>query len=331
MTEKEKSYLPFILITGVIFTFIIIMAIAVSQSFGDMAMNDAINSTGIQENQSFESLNATQQLSYYAGASLTKIPPGSEVSLAISFILAIIIGYVLIKFTARLFKGLFLRLFYFTSIWALIVIFQIAIGYLIFGQGIFVYYFLVATLCVASGLMLIWLFHPEWWIIDTIAIIIAITAAAFLGSSFGPLVIIIGLIALSIYDYVAVIKTDFMMKFAKGVMSAQLPAALLIPYDKKNSVLGDGLKLEPVKDRFERGFMVLGTGDLVFPTLLAVSCSLYMSMLAGYVVGFFIIVSYFVMTWVMTYSKYSEKITALPGLPFLCTGAIIGYIVMLIV
>lgn len=329
--SNDKSYLPFILITGLIFAFVIIMAIIVSLAFGDMALSDAMMATGIQENQSLESLNTTQQASYFIGTSMMKMPPGSEINFAIAFVIAVIVGYILVKYTARLFKGLFLKLLYIISMWSLIVIFQAAILYLIIGKEIFTTPYLGGIFFISSFLICTWFFYPEWWVIDIVAIIIAITGAAFLGSSFDPTIIIIGLILLSIYDYVAVIKTNFMKNFAKGVMSAQLPAALIIPYNKNVSFLKDGINFEPVEERFERGFMILGTGDLLFPTLLAVSSGLYISIPAGLVVGMFIVISYFAMAWLMSYSKYANKIDALPGLPFLCTGAIIGYIIALII
>lgn len=331
MSESEKSYLPFIVITGIIFAFIIVMSIIVSQSFGTMALSDAAAITGIQENQTFETMNTTQQASYFMASSLVKLPPGSEISLAVSIILAIVIGFLLIRYAARLFKGLLLRIIYFISIWSLIIMFQTAIGYLVIGSKVFSPFYIILVFLLSTALMLVWLIYPEWWIVDTIAIIIAITGSAFLGSSFPPIVIIVLLAALSVYDYIAVVKTNFMMKLAKGVMSAQLPAALIIPYDKNASLLKDGVNFEPVSDRFERRFMVLGTGDLLFPTLLAVSSSIYVSIISGLIIGLFIIISYFIMVWFMVYSKYADKIQALPGLPFLCSGAIIGYALTLII
>jgi presenilin-like A22 family membrane protease len=328
--SEQKSYLPFILITGAIFAFVVIMAIIVSFSFGNMALEDAMTTTGIQENQSVESWNTTQQASYFVGSSMMKMPPGSEFGFAISFVLAVIIGYILVKYTARLFKGLFLKLLYVISMWSLVVMFQAAILYLIIGKELFTTPYLGIIFFLASFLVCLWFIYPEWWVINIIAVIIAITGSAFLGSSFDPTIIVIGLILLSIYDYIAVIKTNFMKNFAKGVMSAQLPAALIIPYNKSSSFRKDGINFEPVEERFDRGFMILGTGDLLFPTLLAVSAGLYISITAGLIVGAFIVASYFAMAWLMSYSKYASKIDALPGLPFLCTGAIIGYIITLI-
>jgi presenilin-like A22 family membrane protease len=330
MTDK-RSYVPYIAISTIIFCFVIIMAIITSNAFGDMALSESNSMYGITRNQSFESMNTTQQVSYYAASSLSKLPPGSEIQLLMTFIIAITLGFIIIKYGRKLFKGLFIRIIYCLSIWTLVFLFFVSVGYVIYGSTIFESIWLSIIFVMASIIMLLWLLHPEWWIVDALAIMIAITSAAFLGSSLTPIIIVIGLIAFSIYDYIAVIKTNFMLKFAEGVMSVQLPAALIIPYSKNVSLIKDGINFKPVEEKFERGFMVLGTGDLLFPTILAVSVNIFESTIDAYIIGVFIIISYLAMSWLMSYSKYAKNIHALPGLPFLCTGAIIGYIITLII
>jgi presenilin-like A22 family membrane protease len=330
MTDK-KSYVPYIAISTIVFCFVIIMAIITSNAFGNIALSESNSMYGISDNQSWESMNTSQQASYYAASSLGKLPPGSEMQLLATFIIAITMGYLIIKYGRKLFKGLFIRIIYCLSIWTLVSMFFISLGYVFFGVTIFEYLWLSAIFIISSIIMLAWLLHPEWWIVDALAIIIAITSAAFLGSSIIPIVVVIGLIAFSIYDYIAVIKTNFMLKFAEGVMSVQLPAALIIPYNSKVSLIKDGINFNPVEEKFERGFMVLGTGDLLFPTILAVSVNIFESMTNAIIIGIFIIISYLIMSWLMSYSKYAKNIHALPGLPFLCTGAIIGYIITIII
>jgi presenilin-like A22 family membrane protease len=307
------------------------MAIITSNAFGNMALSDSNSLNGISETQSWESMNTSQQASYFAASSLLKLPEGSELQLAISFIIAIIIGYILIKYAKKLFKGLLVRIIYCISIWTLVIMFFVSIGYVSIGPLIFGAWWLTIIFTLSSIIMIVWLIYPEWWIVNLLAIIIAITCAAFMGSSITPIIIVIGLIALSIYDYIAVMRSNFMINFAQGVMSAQLPAALLIPYNSKVSLIKDGIDFSPNKTRSERGFMVLGTGDLIFPTVLAVSVNTFISTIDACIVGIFIIISYLSMSWYMSYSPYSKNIHALPGLPFLCTGAIIGYIITLII
>jgi len=330
MTD-ERSYIPYIMASTIVFCFVIIMAIITSNAFGNMALYESNSMYGITENQSFESMNTSQQVSFYAASSLSKLPPGSELQLLITFVIAIFLGFIIIKYGRKLFRGLFIRVLYCLSIWTLVFMFFISLGYVLYGSTIFEYSWLSIIFILSSILMILWLLHPEWWIVDILAIIIAITSAAFLGSSIIPIFVVIGLIAFSIYDYIAVIKTNFMLKFAEGVMSVQLPAALIIPYNNKVSLIKDGINFNPVEEKFERGFMVLGTGDLLFPTILAVSINTFESSIDAYIIGIFIIISYLVMSWFMSYSKYAKNIHALPGLPFLCTGAIIGYIITLII
>lgn len=324
--SKPANYMFHIAISTLIFIFVIAMALFTSQAFGTTAMLDAIKVNGIDNNQSWETLNNEQQMSVIAASSLMKVPPNSEREMVVGMILGLAFGCIALFIVAKYFNKIIVRALFVMSLWSLIAMFFSALGYVIIGSAMFNLLYIAIMFGIATILVLTWLVYPEWYIVTTIAIIIAIAGAAFFGSSFQPLSVIILLIALSIYDYVAVIRTKFMLKFAKKVMSVQLPAAITLPYDMKSSLINDGIDFGEVSERKERGFMILGTGDLIFPTVLAVSTAVYSSMTNGIIVGAFIIVSYIIMMYTMYYSKYAPKIQALPGLPFLCTGAIIGYI-----
>jgi presenilin-like A22 family membrane protease len=319
-----------IAISTLIFIFVIAMALFTSQAFGTAAMSDVIKLNGV-DNQSSDNLSNDQQLSIIAASSLQKLPPDSEKEMIVGMVLGLAFGCIALFIVAKYFNGIIVRALFVLSIWSLIVMFFSALGYSIFGLTIFNPMYIIILFCISTILVLAWMIYPEWYIVTSIAIIIAIAGAAFFGSSFQPLSIVVLLLALSIYDYVAVLRTKFMVKFAKKVMSVQLPAAITLPYDRKSSLIHDGIDFGEVSERRERGFMILGTGDLIFPTVLAVSVASYSSMTNGIFVGACIIVSYITMMYTMYYSKYAPEIQALPGLPFLCTGAIIGYIITIAV
>jgi len=326
---SKSSYIFHITISALIFIFVIAMALFTSQAFGTNAMTDALRINNLDNNQSWDTYSNDQQISMAAASSLQKIPPNSEQEMVVGILLGLAFGCIALFVIAKYFNKIIVRALFVISLWSLISMFFTSLGYTIFGPSVFNITYVSIMLGVSTILVLTWLVYPEWWVVTSIAIIIAISAAAFFGSSFSPLSIIILLIGLSIYDYVAVIRTKFMLKFAQKVMSVQLPAAIALPYTKDSSLIKDGVNFGEVKERSDRGFMILGTGDLIFPTVLAVSAAVYSSMAHGIIVGIFIIIAYMIMMYTMYYSKYAPKIQALPGLPFLCTGAIIGYIITL--
>jgi presenilin-like A22 family membrane protease len=325
----KSIYLYHIAASTLLFIFVIVSAIITSQAYGDTALNDALRVNGINGNQSWDSLSNEQQLSMIAASSLHTIPPNSEMQTLQAIIFGIIFGIVILYVILHYLGAFITRLFFTLSIGMIISMFFTSIGYLTYGANIFNITYLSIIFGLSIILTLIWLVYPEWWIVTTMALLIAASGAAFLGSSFAPIPIICLLIILSIYDYIAVIRTKFMVNFAKKVMSVQLPAAISLPYNRNVSLITQGVNFEPVEERTDRGFMILGTGDLLFPTMLATSVSFYNSMVNGFIIGIFIIISYIIMMYVMYFSKHSQKIQALPGLPFLCTGAIIGYIITL--
>lgn len=328
---KPQTYIFHITISTLIFIFVIAMALFTSQSFGNSATADAMQVNGISDNQTWDTFTNQQHVSMMAATSLQTIPPNSEREMIVGIIIGLIFAGIALFVIAKYFNKIIVRALFVISLWTLISMFFSSVGYTIFGSDIFNILYIAIIFGITSIIVAAWLIYPEWWIVTAIAILIATAGAAYFGSSFSPTSVIIVLIALSIYDYVAVIRTKFMMKFAKKVMSIQLPAAIILPYDKNTSLINDGINFDDVKERSERGFMVLGTGDLLFPTVLAVSVAVYTSMISGIVVGCFIIASYLIMLYIMQYSKYSSKIQALPGLPFLCTGAIIGYLITLMI
>jgi len=327
----KSIYVYHIGISTLLFIFVILSAIITAQSYGNQALYDALSVNGIDPYQSWESLTIDQQLAMISASSLQTIPPGSEVQTLIQAIIGIIIGIILVYGILHFLGPLITRLFFTLSIGMLLTMFFTSVGYVTFGANIFHINYIAIIFGASLIITLIWLVYPEWWIVTTMAVLIAAGGSAFFGSSFSPMSIIILLVILAIYDYVAVIKTKFMINFAKKVISVQLPAAISLPYSRNTSLITDGVNFENVKTKTDRGFMILGTGDLLFPTMLAVSATVFSSMMDGFIIGIFIIISYLIMMYVMYFSDYSSKFQALPGLPFLCSGAIIGYIVTLII
>lgn len=165
---------------------------------------------------------------------------------------------------------------------------------------------------------------PEWYIIDLSGIIVGAGAIAIFGISLGILLVLILLVGLAIYDAISVYKTKHMIDLADTVMDLKLPVLLVIPKIRKYSLIKETKSLkEKLKDNEERDAFFMGLGDIVMPGILVVAAyssienglPVALSVMIGTLVGFLVL-----MTFVIKGKPQA-------GLPSLCGGAILGYII----
>lgn len=175
--------------------------------------------------------------------------------------------------------------------------------------------------------------HPEWYVIDTVGVLVAAGAASIFGISLGIVPVIVLLAALAIYDAIAVYKTKHMLALADSVMELRLPVLLVLPKHKgyrfreevaqfKEAEATDG------ENRGERGALFMGLGDLVMPTILVVSAIHFagdgwgmvpaLGAAAGTLIGFGLLM--------VTVLKGKPQ----AGLPLLNGGSIAGFLVGLL-
>jgi len=177
------------------------------------------------------------------------------------------------------------------------------------------------ALAVALVVTVLQYVYPEYWVIDVVSILAAVGISALIGSSLGIVPAVILLILFSTYDFIAVLCTGWMKKMAQGSADLKLPSMFILPYDLRTSYLSSTLNMGDSR----KNFLILGTGDLVFPTVLAVSATFaFSNSLVSGSIMICIVVAYSVMYGML--KGYPEKFKLLPGLPFLCGGAIFGMI-----
>jgi presenilin-like A22 family membrane protease len=168
--------------------------------------------------------------------------------------------------------------------------------------------------------------HPEWYIINLCGIIVGVGAIGIFGISLSILLVIILLIGLSIYDAISVYKTKHMIDLADAVMDLKLPVMLVVPKTRQYSLLKEtkGLK-EKLEEKEEREAFFMGLGDIVMPGIL-VTASFYQNIANN---GFLVALSVMVGTLIGFAVLMSVVIKGKPqaGLPYLCSGAILGYFV----
>ena len=213
-------------------------------------------------------------------------------------------------------------------------------GFILFSVGATLYYVFLAVFAIFMGetasiiltlvlslalTVLLYLF-PEWYVIDIIGILIGAGVTAIIGISFGVMPTLILLILLAVYDAISVYQTKHMLALAEGVMDMKVPILFVIP----NHLDFSFREYKYEKDAKREAFF-MGLGDAIMPTILVVSANVfitegYMNLpligllnmpalgaALGTIVGFAALMA--------VVAKGNPQ----AGLPFLNTGAILGY------
>ena len=213
-------------------------------------------------------------------------------------------------------------------------------GFILFAVGATLYYVFLAifaifmdetasiilTLALSLALTVLLYLFPEWYVIDIIGILIGAGVTAIIGISFGVMPTLILLILLAVYDAISVYQTKHMLALAEGVMDMKVPILFVIP----NHLNFSFREYKYEKDAKREAFF-MGLGDAIMPTILVVSANVfitegYMNLpllgllnmpalgaALGTIVGF---------TALMALVARGNPQA---GLPFLNTGAILGY------
>jgi presenilin-like A22 family membrane protease len=135
----------------------------------------------------------------------------------------------------------------------------------------------LATLVLSIGATVVLYKYPEWYVIDTLGILICAGAASIFGIALGIIPALVLLVLLAVYDAIAVYRTKHMLTLAEGVLSLKAPILLVVPKRRDYSFARDGLSIkgEDGTPR-ERGAFVIGMGDMIMPTILVVSANVFL-------------------------------------------------------
>ncbi|MDP7266195.1 MAG: presenilin family intramembrane aspartyl protease PSH, partial [Candidatus Thermoplasmatota archaeon] len=174
-------------------------------------------------------------------------------------------------------------------------------------------------------------FHPEWYVVDGVGILVAVGAIALIGISLAILPSLVLLVILAVYDAISVYKTKHMIDLADGVMEMRLPVLLVIPKDGNYSFRKQKKLTEELDSGEPRGAMFMGLGDIIIPGILIVSAFTYLpegvlfgiskalvvalGALIGGLVGF------------VALMRFVLKGNPQAGLPLLNGGTILGYLI----
>jgi presenilin-like A22 family membrane protease len=191
-------------------------------------------------------------------------------------------------------------------------------GDTLFGSGLALAASIAAT-------VVLYIF-PEWYVLDTLGLLIAAGAASIFGISLDVLPVVLLLAALAVYDAISVYRTKHMLTLAEGVVNLKSPILFIVPKKKDYSYRRDGI--EAVGGEGERSAFLIGMGDLIMPSILVVSANVYtatvrfgpisvpaLGAIIGSVAGLIFLLSYVI------------KGKPQAGLPPINGGAIIGFLI----
>jgi len=255
----------------------------------------------------------TQFLGLYLGWRLFQVEEIKELVAKQSyslwqFLIAFFVGTVVVLLVIKYAKSriIFSSFFYVLLFLGCLAFFDVfALGYL--GLGL------------ALIIVLLRRFMPSV-LTHNIAIILAISGiSSYIGLSFLPGQIIIMLVILSVYDFIAVFKTKHMVLMFKKMMENGANLSIIVP-NKLVGLLAGIDKAKPGED-----FMFLGTGDLAFPIIFAVSV-----LRDGFLSSALVIVGALLgVIAINIYFYFKKERIAFPALPPITIGCIIGYLASL--
>ena len=273
----------------------------------------------------------------------------NDITIPIIYIFFIILFSGVILFLAKKKKlGIIQALVLFASGMALMYVLALPLWWIIAslaGNSIYFYYdeigWLHFILTIALSAFLTWILYkyPEWYVVDTLGILVGAGIIAILGISLGILPIFILMIALAIYDAIAVYKTKHMIDLADSVIEKRLPVVLVVPKKKNYSFKKQKSIKSTIKGDVKREAMFMGLGDIVFPGTLVISAMTFL--------GDQVIQRGEIVAWEPTMSSLGVAICTLigamvgysilmhfvmkgrpqAGLPLLNSGAILGFAV----
>lgn len=136
---------------------------------------------------------------------------------------------------------------------------------------------------VSMGLYLALLIEPQWYIVDLAGFLAAGSLIAILGISFAILPAFILLLALMLYDAIAVYRTKHMVSLADVVTDMKLPILMVMPdsagYDYTHAPTLKEQRSQPTE---ERAALFMGLGDVVIPGTLIVSAFIWLPTAPGF-------------------------------------------------
>ncbi len=263
-------------------------------------------------NESFLFL-LTQAIGLYTGYWLfihKAVEQGEAASSVVTFLISFTIATI----------GMILLLKYFKTK----VLFKLLLAFLIFvgAQTVFIVFLPEeVAILLAVELVLLRFVWPNVFS-QNVALVIAVAGiSATLGLFFPIYAVLVILAVLSIYDVIAVYRTQHMLTLFKGLLEKGVPFSIIVP-DKARDVSVNVKEAQPGTGQF----LLLGTGDIAFPIIFAVSAFEF-----GLLSALSVVVGAFVGLFFIHIILMQKRVGAIPALPPIVFFSLVGFIISLIV
>tara|TARA_B100001093_G_scaffold101433_2_gene93605 strand:- start:45431 stop:47650 length:2220 start_codon:yes stop_codon:yes gene_type:complete len=200
---------------------------------------------------------------------------------------------------------------------------------------------LIVGMLVALVLMILLYVHSEWYVVNTVGVLVGSGVVVMLGVTFVPTLIMLFMVLAAIYDAWAVYKSKHMLDLADTMIGLRLPILLVAPQEKGYSFLEETTSMKQnnapqavnddapqrivKKKKKSKDAMFMGLGDVIFPGMLVLSAAQYLEGSEAMIVAMTTLIGgLFGYVALMTYVARGR---AQAGLPLLNGGAILGYII----
>jgi presenilin-like A22 family membrane protease len=183
------------------------------------------------------------------------------------------------------------------------------------------------SVAIGAVVAIIWLFRPILWLQNILLLLTLTAVGAVFGVLISPWTVVWVLVALSIYDVVAV-RLGYMMWMARKLSESDTLPAFILP--RQNKLWGSNLKSSGMQQIFtseasEREFSLLGGGDLGFPLIFTASVYSAYGFQGAFIVAIAcllgLLLAYALQIWWL-------KGKPLPALPPISFVAIIGFLIV---
>jgi presenilin-like A22 family membrane protease len=247
---------------------------------------------------------------------VTQVPAVSSLGpiLIYFFAVVVLLGIVLFSIPISALRTVFKVIFAFLYCWS---IFIISIFWLP----------LIASIAIAVIISALWFFTPRVWLHSLVMAAAMVALGAVFGRFLSPWTVMILLLVLALYDFLAV-RFGYMLWMAKKLSQSSTLPAFIIPY--RLSEWTSSLKESDIagiteEKSVERKYSILGGGDIGFPILLVSSVYFAHGFNSAILVAIFSLVGLVGAYWIQT--KFLKG-KAMPALPPIAILSLIGLVLI---
>ena len=148
-----------------------------------------------------------------------------------------------------------------------------------------------AVITLVTSVSMMYTLHkfPEWYVVNSVGLLVGSGVIVMLGIAFVPVLIIFFMVLAAVYDHWAVNKSKHMLELADTMIGLKLPVLLVAPksssytfLEQEGDVMDRSAKLDDPSDGVQkteakkprpkgRDALFMGLGDVIFPGMLVIS------------------------------------------------------------